>query len=483
MIKRHRRLLLLSRNCRPQAKEKTMRVAIIGGGCAAAGALEILGANPKIQEIVVFEAASHWGGRAWTRKVDEAYFDMGPQFVQDPGVTISDADPTLKGTDLPETANPWLKIIKKLNTANLSNFTCLQIDPTTYYRVPDGAGGWQDVFTTNDINQVNNTIDTDFQFAATKPNLPASVTYQSGGPFAGTVHLALGSNGYGPIAESVETWQYIAADSDRQVAPAGEQPNIYVAPGIGDVVGLYMNVLTNPAEGSSCAITGNLKTKVLSIQQGSNQIKIDTENGSFYGFDFCIVTISPYALANIAFTPPLPAEKIKALKYIGLGNYKKIGIYADNIPESIKMNTEYYTIDLDGQSCWQYFRNPHFKNLLIGVASGNFARTLETMDKEQVRDRFTAVIKSRYGDVTLNITDWAVTNWANEPRIGGAYSYTIADGGPADDPFPLQARDLLQTTHQNIFFAGEADWTEAYGTIHGAYYSGQRAANALLNRL
>lgn len=483
MIKRHRRLLLLSKNCRPQAKEKTMRVAIIGGGCAAAGALEILDASKKIQEIVVFEAAPHWGGRAWTRKVGEAYFDMGPQFVQDPGVDISDMDPTLKGAVLPDTANPWLQIIQKLNTANLGNFTCLQIDPTTYYRIPDGAGGWKNVFTTNDINQVNNTIDADFESAALQPNLPASVTYQSGGPFASTVHLALGSNGYGPIAESVETWQYIAADSDRQAAPPGEQPNIYVAPGIGDVVGLYMNVMTNPAEGSSCSISGKLNTKVLSIQQDTNGIKIDTNNGSFYGFDFCIVTISPYALANITFIPPLPAEKIKALKYIGLGNYKKVGIYADNIPDAIEMNTEYYTIDSDGQSCWQYFRNPHFNNLLIGVASGNFARSLETMKDEDVRDRFTKLIKSRYNDVNLNVTGWAVTNWANEPRIGGAYSYTIADGGPADDPFPLKARVLLQAPHQDIFFAGEADWTAAYGTIHGAYYSGQRAAKALLGRL
>ncbi len=460
-----------------------MRVAIIGGGCAAVGALEILGVNPKVKDIVIFEGSARLGGRAWTKKVGDAYFDMGPQFVQDPGLTLSGTDPTLTKTVLPSDANPWLKIIKKLNTANPGRFTCLQIDPDAFYHIPNGEGGWEDVRSTEDIKRVNATIEADFDFAAKQPNLPASTSYQAGGPFDSAVYLALGSNGYGPIAESVETWQYIAADSDRQAPPEVSAANIYVAPGIGDVVDLYMNFLASQTQGSSYSITTRLETKVLAIQQGEDGIRLETDKGSFYGFDFCIVTVSPHALSDMVFTPPLSPEKRKALKYIGLGSYKKVALYANNIPDAILENTEYYTADPDGQTCWQYFRNPHYKNLLIGVASGNFAKTLEGLPKEQVRDRFKTLINSKYDNINLNVIDWTVTDWAHNRLVGGAYSYTIADGGPADDPFPLSARDLLQTTHQNVFFAGEADWTKAYGTIHGAYYSGQRAAQALLARL
>ncbi len=66
-----------------------------------------------------------------------------------------------------------------------------------------------------------------------------------------------------------------------------------------------------------------------------------------------------------------------------------------------------------------------------------------------------------------------VTQWTRHPHFLGTYSHLRPGGTPAD-------RDTLrQPVHGSIWFAGEAMSTDYPGTLHGAWFSGERAATEL----
>jgi monoamine oxidase/GNAT superfamily N-acetyltransferase len=66
------------------------------------------------------------------------------------------------------------------------------------------------------------------------------------------------------------------------------------------------------------------------------------------------------------------------------------------------------------------------------------------------------------------------STWLNNPDIASAYSYLRPGGTPAD-------RDLLaEPVAAGLHLAGEATWSAHPGTMHGAWFSGERAAVAVL---
>ena len=65
------------------------------------------------------------------------------------------------------------------------------------------------------------------------------------------------------------------------------------------------------------------------------------------------------------------------------------------------------------------------------------------------------------------------TSWSNNEFTLGSYSYAKPGGH--------QFRKLLSEPIDNkIFFAGEATSRMHYGTCHGAFFSGVRAANEIV---
>jgi monoamine oxidase len=66
-------------------------------------------------------------------------------------------------------------------------------------------------------------------------------------------------------------------------------------------------------------------------------------------------------------------------------------------------------------------------------------------------------------------------NWANEPYIGGAYSYpSINSAGHREN--------LASSISNKLFFAGEAtNYNGHLATVHGAMETGYRAAIEILN--
>jgi monoamine oxidase len=77
------------------------------------------------------------------------------------------------------------------------------------------------------------------------------------------------------------------------------------------------------------------------------------------------------------------------------------------------------------------------------------------------------------GDIKKNVKRQAVTRWAQEPWALGAIS--------AAAPGAQSARKVLMEPISNrIFYAGEAAHETLWGTVGGAWESGERAADAVL---
>ena len=66
------------------------------------------------------------------------------------------------------------------------------------------------------------------------------------------------------------------------------------------------------------------------------------------------------------------------------------------------------------------------------------------------------------------------SRWCTDPDISTAYSYLRPGGTPAD-------RDRLAVPiARGLLMAGEATWRDHPGTMHGAWFSGERAARIVL---
>lgn len=454
-------------------------IAIIGAGCAGLGATSALLKSGVDLNVVLIEATDRMGGRAITSTVYPLVpLDLGPQFIQDPDI------------------NPWKEIATELG---YSEEELMQPDMNAYYRILEG-GVWSDVFMNPGIEAANAALDEQYRKACGYPNVPI-MTGNAPAFCDGQrdLRLALGSNSLGAIAESAEPWQYVASDRQRQDhVDAGA--NIYVKDGLGTLVAAF---------GKDLRDTNQLKLQFASPvvvdaidDTDPAKVKIHAGDQEAISVDFCIVTIPCAEIEKIAFRPPLPGEMARAAEFIQLGSYKKVAFQPTQFPAAdgpnpLNEDTDYYIYKAparenddpekpflpDTGGTWQYFRLPTKPDVLICVAAGDFARRLDGLPDNQVSASVIALLTAAYpgGNFAPQGNEVVITNWTNAPYVHGAYSYTRYDEalGP-DNPFPLDARALIAQPHGRVHFAGEATWIPAYGTIQGAYWSGQRAAADIL---
>jgi monoamine oxidase len=241
-----------------------------------------------------------------------------------------------------------------------------------------------------------------------------------------------------------------------------------------------------------------LRARVVSIDDtGQQKVALTMADQSTRQFDYCIVTIPPAEVLKLAFAPDLSQPRKEACRLLRLGSYKKVAFRPRRFPpgnvqkpveerDSIELDYEYYIYDAENDGVWQYFRLPTEPGILICVTAGDLARRLDGQADEEVTIMIRDLLSDAYpaGDFRPNDDGVVVTNWTNQPYVYGAYSYTRYDQHyPADDPFPLSARRRIAEPHGRVHFAGEASWPNAYGTIHGAYFTGIRAVNGVIKAI
>jgi len=179
----------------------------------------------------------------------------------------------------------------------------------------------------------------------------------------------------------------------------------------------------------------------------------------------------------IAFDPPVPDTKVKALRRIEMGHVVKVVLWFRSAFWERVRNGRYR--DAAFFRCERHpfvtywTQLPVRSPLVVAWAGGPKATALSGVAEADLIDR----ALSGFGDV-FNEPELArkefegglTHDWGRDPFARGAYSYVAVGGGNARTTLSAPVEDT-------IFFAGEATSTDDQaGTVNGALETGERAA-------
>jgi monoamine oxidase len=221
-----------------------------------------------------------------------------------------------------------------------------------------------------------------------------------------------------------------------------------------------------------------LNEPVQTIDYSGPNVRVKSILGNEFIADRVLVTIPLAMLKNnsIEFQPSLPPEKLQAIQSIEMGNGIKITLkftspFWEPSTRSIlgaSVAPEYWVTNADKTSNGNYLTA-----FIMGESADNLALLSENAAIQELLSELTTLYPN--GNVqSLYSGEFLYKNWANEPYIGGVYSYpSINSTG--------QRENLASSISNKLFFAGEAtNYNGHLATVHGAMESGYRAVLELL---
>lgn len=220
----------------------------------------------------------------------------------------------------------------------------------------------------------------------------------------------------------------------------------------------------------------------------------------------------------VNFTPPLPQNKVDSINKLGMGIMNKAYLIF-NDTSFLKEDSDYQYISIMNKEkgAWSLFLNLNKslgKPVLLAFNSGDYGKKLEQLNFKQSSSgntnnlenhsydeplkELTSVEQGEYANAVVNLAienlrdiygkeavpepeKALVTRWASDPYARGSYSYPAVGSTPKDYENiaePVMDRFFfVQLFSARLFFAGEATEPDIWGTVHGAYLSGIKAAN------
>lgn len=189
-----------------------------------------------------------------------------------------------------------------------------------------------------------------------------------------------------------------------------------------------------------------------------------------------IVTLPTTVLAEegVKFEPALPASIQEALHGVPLGIANKVFLELEPGALPFEGTTHFIGTDKSARTA-HYAVRPGGHEVLLAYFGGRFARELERRAELEAfaRDELTRVFGSQ---LPRRIRRTLVTAWSGDPWSLGSYSVAR--------PACARLRERLdEPIGERLYFAGEACSIRHFGTIHGAWESGQRAAERALRTM
>jgi monoamine oxidase len=218
---------------------------------------------------------------------------------------------------------------------------------------------------------------------------------------------------------------------------------------------------------TDCAVT--------TIRHDGPELRCETSRGTIKA-RAVIVTLPTSLIAQgaLSFSPAL-ADKVEAAAGLPLGLADKafLGLLEpDALPKDAHLLGH-----PDRTETGSYQLRPFGRPYIEAFLGGRLARALEG---EGPRAMTVFAIEELAGllgsDFRRKVTPLAETAWAADPWSRGSYSHAL--------PGHAGAREILAAPVGNrLFFAGEATSPHAYSTAHGAWQSGERAAEEAVTAL
>lgn len=406
-------------------------IVVIGAGAAGiAAARRIMAVGRKV---IVIEADSQIGGRCATDLESfPAPFDRGARQLHNP-----ETNPLLKlgrgaGLDVaPASFGQKLRVGRRFARAGETE-EYLAALVRANRAIDDAARGKVDV-----------------SCAAAMP--------KDLGEWADTVELTLGAGAVGKDLKDVSAMDRSKVQ-DRNAILICRQ-------GLGTLMGKLGD-----------GLPVSLSTPVLRVIWSNRDVAVETGSGKLLA-RAAIVTVSTNVLARgaIKFVPELPSRYLDAAAKLSLGSYDRIalqmagnplGLARDEmlIEQSSSTKTALLSANIGGSS------------LCVVDVGGSFGRDLATQGERAMTAFAAEWIAKMFGsEASGAIKRTSATRWDAAPFVRGAMSAAEPGGQPA--------RKVLIDPVGSLFLAGEATHETLWGTVDGAWESGERAANAALHKI
>lgn len=240
---------------------------------------------------------------------------------------------------------------------------------------------------------------------------------------------------------------------------------------------LFPNSYAELAEKFAENLPIKLHQSVQRISYQDTQVSVETDSG-IYSAQQVIVTLPLGVLKNntVQFIPPLPEEKLRAIASLGMGLANKVILRFPKVfwPK----NTDYfgYAGTVPGKFCAWVNHYPYSGQAILSLWShGEFAEQLENLAEHECVALAMDVLKKAFAKKALEPVASIVTRWRNDSFAGGSYSFLP----PGCSRMHFSA--LASPIDDRVFFAGEATEAIHTATVHGAYLSGQRAAQEVIS--
>lgn len=220
-----------------------------------------------------------------------------------------------------------------------------------------------------------------------------------------------------------------------------------------------------------------LNQRVSKVDYANNKVVV-THNGAVSEADYVLVTAPLGVLKNnkIEFFPALPTAKQAAIEKIGMNCVNKFLLRWD---KAFWDDKQYIVYTPEAKDKFNYFVNVRkfhpTVNALMTFAYADYGRQTETMSDAQLSGEIMAHLRDIYGNNIPDPTDLLRTKWASNENSYGAYSFTAV--GTEMRHFD----DLAAAVDNKLFFAGEHTEIDYFSTAHGAYLSGIREADKIID--
>ena len=420
---------ILRATAAPQPREAD--IVVIGAGAAGiAAARRVMAANRKV---VVVEAASQIGGRCITDSTTfDTAFDRGARWMHNPDT------------------NPMIRLARGVG---------LDVSPApTGQKMRIGrrnarAGETEEFLAA--LVRANRAID-----EASRGKLDtscASVLPKNLGDWAGSAEFLLGANFAGKDLRDLSVIDKARAQ-DRNSAIACRQ-------GLGTLIAKL---------GEQAPVA--LSTPASRILWSNRDVSVETPAGKSVA-RAAIITVSTNVLTAgaIKFAPDIPKRALDAAAKLSLGSYDHIVLQLPGNPLGLARD-DILIEQSNSTRTALLFANIGGSSLCSVDVGGSFGRDLSEQGEQAMAGFAKEWLTKLFGsEATAGIKKISATRWNASPFVMGAMSAS-APGGQL-------SRKILTEPIGCMYLAGEATHDTLWGTVDGAWESGERAAEAALRRI
>jgi monoamine oxidase len=208
-----------------------------------------------------------------------------------------------------------------------------------------------------------------------------------------------------------------------------------------------------------------------------NHIEISTAKGRVFARTV-VVTVSTGVLMSdkLKFDPELPRRYLDAIEKLRLGSYDHIALELPGNPLGLQRDEVVFEKTESARTA-AILANISGTTLCTVEVAGKFGAGLAASGEPEMVSFALEWLTGLYGaDIRKAVKRTSATRWNHEPWTLGAFSAASPGGQWARAALAEPVRD-------RIFFAGEATHETLWGTVGGAWASGERAADAVLKKL